>query len=327
MATPDQKEALKIKDEANALYQAKKYTEALALYDKAIEKDPANINFYNNKGACYFSMKDYESCLQVSQKALEVGRENKAPFDKIGLALQRIGNCNLQLEKFDDAIITLKQSLIEDRNAKTLGLLKLAEKTREENNIKAYINPELSVKAKEEGNNFFKAQKYPEAVKSYTEAIARDPSNHINYSNRAAAYLKLLAAPEALKDSEKCIEIDPKFVKGYIRKGNALFLMKDYKKCLDTYNIGIELEPNNPELIAGVQKAVRKVNAGGQDEDSVRKNVEKDPELQNILRDPVMRQVLDDMRTDPMKAQSYLKDPSIKSNLEKLVQAGIISFQ
>jgi len=272
-------------------------------------------------------MKDYESCLQVSQKALEVGRENKAPFDKIGLALQRIGNCNLQLEKFDDAIITLKQSLIEDRNAKTLGLLKLAEKTREENNIKAYINPELSVKAKEEGNNFFKAQKYPEAVKSYTEAIARDPSNHINYSNRAAAYLKLLAAPEALKDSEKCIEIDPKFVKGYIRKGNALFLMKDYKKCLDTYNIGIELEPNNPELIAGVQKAVRKVNAGGQDEDSVRKNVEKDPELQNILRDPVMRQVLDDMRTDPMKAQSYLKDPSIRSNLEKLVQAGIISFQ
>lgn len=97
------------------------------------------------------------------------------------------------------------------RNAKSLQLLKQAEKTLEENKIKEYINPELSVKAREEGNEFFKVNKYPEAVKCYTEAIARDPGNHVNYSNRAATYIKLMALPEALKDADKCIEINPKF--------------------------------------------------------------------------------------------------------------------
>lgn len=40
-----------------------------------------------------------------------------------------------------------------------------------------------------------------------------------------------------------------------------------------------------------------------------------------------MRQVLDDMRTDPRKAAEYLKDPHIRSSLDKLVTAGIVSFQ
>jgi len=163
-------------------------------------------------------------------------------------------------------------------------------------------------------------------VKSYTEAILRDPTNHVNYSNRAQAYIKLLALPEALKDSEKCIEINPKFAKGYLRKGTAQYLMKDYKKCLETYQIGIELEPNNQDLIQGIQKCVSQVNKG-QDEESVRRNIENDPEVQRILTDPVMRQVLDDLRTDPKKAQGYLKDPTIRSNFDKLVRAGVISYQ
>jgi len=326
--TPDQREAMKLKDEANALYSSKKFTEALALYDKAIEKDPSNINLYNNKAACYFSMKDYEQCITVASKGLEIGEENKAPYEKLALAQQRIGNSYLQLKKYDESIIYLKKSNLNLRDKKTLDLLYQAERALEEKKKQEYINPELSNKAKEEGNEFFKLQKYPEAVKSYSEAILRDPSNHVNYSNRAAAYIKLLALPEALKDAEKCIEINPKFVKGYIRKGNALFLMKDYRKCLETYQLGIEIEPNNPELVTGIQKCVSQMNRGGPvDEESVRKNVESDPELQNILSDPVMRQVLKEMETDPKKAQEYLKDPTIKANLQKLVNAGVASIQ
>jgi len=324
--TPEQKEALKLKDEANALYNSKKFQEALEMYDQAIAKDPININFYNNKAACYLTLKEYDACIDVSLKGLEAGESNKAPFDKIGLAMQRIGNSYLQLGKLEDSITWLKKSLLNDRNAKSLQLLKQAEKTLDENKTKAYINPELSNKAKEEGNEFFKLNKYPEAVKCYSEAIARDPDNHVNYSNRSAAYVKLMALPEALKDADKCIELNPKFAKGYVRKGNAQFFMKDYKKCLETYQLGIEIEPNNPELIAGIKKTVEQINKG-QDESAVKKNIENDPEIQNILRDPVMRQVLDDMRTDPKKAAQYLKDPTIRSNLDKLVTAGIVSFQ
>lgn len=85
------------------------------------------------------------------------------------------------------------------------------EKEQKEREVKAYINPELSHAAREEGNKLFKAGDFADSVKAYTEAIARDPADARSYNNRAAAYQKLAAFPEALKDTDKAIETDPKF--------------------------------------------------------------------------------------------------------------------
>lgn len=57
------------------------------------------------------------------------------------------------------------------------------------------------------------------------------------YSNRAACYTKLGALPEGLKDANKCIELDHKFVKGYSRKAAIQFFMKEYDKALETYQV------------------------------------------------------------------------------------------
>ena len=90
------------------------------------------------------------------------------------------------------------------------------------------MNPELGEKARDEGNELFKNQDFPSAVAKYTEAIKRNPPDHKSYSNRSACYTKLAAFNEALKDAEKCIEIDPTFVKGYSRKGHVEFFTKQY---------------------------------------------------------------------------------------------------
>ena len=66
----------------------------------------------------------------------------------------------------------------------------------------------------------FKEQKYPEAVKHYSEALARgppevNPEAHKLFSNRAACYTKLGAWNDGLKDAEECIRLAPDFAKGY----------------------------------------------------------------------------------------------------------------
>ena len=73
----------------------------------------------------------------------------------------------------------------------------------------------------------FNEQQYPEAVKHYTEALARgppevNPDAHKLFSNRAACYTKLGAWNEGLKDAEQCIELEPTFIKGYMCARNHL---------------------------------------------------------------------------------------------------------
>lgn len=75
----------------------------------------------------------------------------------------------------------------------------------------SYRNPELADSAREEGNHFFKNGEWAKAVERYTESIKRNEDDPRAYSNRAACYTKLMAFQEALKDCEKCIQLDPTF--------------------------------------------------------------------------------------------------------------------
>lgn len=49
----------------------------------------------------------------------------------------------------------------------------------------------------------------------------------------------------ALKDCDKCIELDPNFVKGHIRKGMALLAMKEMTKAQAAFQRAMELDENN----------------------------------------------------------------------------------
>ena len=49
----------------------------------------------------------------------------------------------------------------------------------------------------------------------------RNPADAKIYSNRAACYTKLMSFDLSLKDCDKAIELDPKFIKAYLRKANA----------------------------------------------------------------------------------------------------------
>jgi len=101
---------------------------------------------------------------------------------------------------------------------------------------------------KSKGNAALQAENFSEAVKFYTEAIDLDPSNHILYSNRSAAFAKTGEFQSSLKDAEQTIKLKSDWPKGYSRKGAALELLEKYDDAVLTYQEGLKLDPNNEQL-------------------------------------------------------------------------------
>lgn len=68
-----------------------------------------------------------------------------------------------------------QKALTEHRNADTLKKLQEAEKALKDKKQREYVDLDLCNAEKEAGNKAFSEGRYPEAVKHYTEALARGP--------------------------------------------------------------------------------------------------------------------------------------------------------
>ncbi|MCL7045465.1 hypothetical protein MKW94_012086 [Papaver nudicaule] len=336
-AKEKKKESLKEKELGTAAYKKKDFETAIEHYTRALELNDEDISFITNRAAVYLEMGKYEECIKDCDRAVERGRELRSDYKMIARALTRKGTAFVKMAKtsqdYAPAIEAFQKALTEHRNPDTLKKLNEAEKAKKDLEQQEYFDPKLADEEREKGNDFFKQQKYPEAVSHYTEALRRNPKDPKVYSNRAACYTKLGALPEGLKDAEKCIELDPTFPKGYTRKGAIQFFMKEYDKALETYQEGLKHDQNNQELMDGVRRCVaqiNKTNRGDISADDLKERQAKamqDPEIQNILSDPVMRQVLSDFQENPNAAQSHLKSPEVMEKIQKLVSAGIVQIK
>ncbi|KAL3598941.1 hypothetical protein D5086_006859 [Populus alba] len=330
-------QAAKEKELGNAAYKKKEFEKAIEHYTKATELDDEDISYLTNRAAVYLETGKYDECIKDCDKAVERGRELRSDFKMIARALTRKGTALVKMaacsRDYEPAIETFQKALTEHRNPDTLKKLNEAEKAKKDLEQQEYFDPKLAEEEREKGNESFKQQKYPEAVKHYSESLRRNPKDPKTYSNRAACYTKLGALPEGLKDAEMCIELDPTFSKGYTRKGAVQFFMKEYDKALETYQEGLKHDPRNQELLDGVRRCVEQLNKASRGDLSPEELKERqakgmqDPEIQNILSDPVMRQVLVDFQENPKSAQEHTKNPMVMSKIQKLVQAGIVQMR
>jgi tetratricopeptide (TPR) repeat protein len=101
---------------------------------------------------------------------------------------------------------------------------------------------------KAQGDAALQAGDCDNAIKHYTAAIELDPDNHVLYSNRSAAYMKIQYISKALRDAEKCVALAPTWVKGYNRLGVAQQSLNRYKDAINTYENGLKIDGNDESL-------------------------------------------------------------------------------
>lgn len=96
-------------------------------------------------------------------------------------------------------------------------------------------------KLKLKGNEYYRLQKYTEAVDCYSDALTHSPGDPVLLSNRSAVYWKLNEYGKALEDAEKCILAKPDWAKGHLRKVVALSCLKEFERAKQGATVGFQL--------------------------------------------------------------------------------------
>jgi stress-induced-phosphoprotein 1 len=322
-------EAAVHKAEGTKHYKAKEFEEALAAYAKAAEVCPEDITFLTNRAAVFTEMGEFDKCFAECDKAIEAGRERMAPYTMIAKCFARKGHAYFKQKDWAGAIEAYESAQMESTTDDVHQRLKKCKRLKEKYEKAAYLSPEEGVLAKERGNAHFKEGQWPEAIKEYTDAIKRDPTQAAFYSNRCACYQKQMAFDLAQEDGMMAIKIDPTYMKAYVRLGHIQYFLKEYKKAMETYQKGLAVDETNQECKDGLARTVAAVQGsmGGGEVDKERAaRGMADPEIQNILRDPMMQQVLKDLSEQPDTAASraHLQNAEVADKIQKLIAAGVL---
>ena len=150
--------------------------------------------------------------------------------------------------------------------------------------------------------------------------------------------MKLAAIPEGLKDCEKAIQLDSKFIRAYIRKASLLYAKRDFSGCLEVCDLAASLDTENKhtteiqsqrtkatfEIYRQQQQQSQQESQTGNEEAAIADKISKDPELAAIIGDPAMRMILQQMQTDPAAVQEHMRNPSVAAKIRKLVSSGIL---
>ncbi|CAM0139642.1 Palmitoyl-protein thioesterase 1 [Umbelopsis sp. WA50703] len=90
-----------LKAEANSLFAAKHYTEAIEKYTAAIEANPKVAVYYSNRSACYIKTEAYGYAIADANKAIEVDPSYTKGYYRRAIA-------NMALTKFKDSLRDFK---------------------------------------------------------------------------------------------------------------------------------------------------------------------------------------------------------------------------
>ncbi|KAI9898238.1 hypothetical protein N3K66_006598 [Trichothecium roseum] len=104
-----------------------------------------------------------------------------------------------------------------------------------------------AVDLKNEGNKAFVSGDYPSAVQLYSQAIEANDKEPTFFTNRAQAYIKTEAYGYAIADATTALELNPKLIKAYYRRGLARTAILRPKDAVDDFKQCVKLDPNNKD--------------------------------------------------------------------------------
>lgn len=116
---------------------------------------------------------------------------------------------------------------------------------------------------KHKGNECYKVGEMDKALLYYNRSLTFDSSSPIVYANRAMVHLRLRNFANAEDDCSHTVNLDPAYVKGWMRRGIARFQRGKYIGASDDFAEALRLDPNNKGVEKLLAKTLAKLKEAG----------------------------------------------------------------
>ncbi len=236
-----------------------KVSEAIAIYQKALEIYPNNALAYVNLGNALSEQGKLDEAIAAYNKALNIN-------PKSAIAYWGLGNALSKQEKLDEAIAAYRKVInIDPKDAtayKYLGMA-LSKQGKIDEGLAAYrkaltIDPNDATSYASLAVELSNQEKIDEAIAAYRKALTIDPNNALAYYGMGLALSKQGKIDEAITAYRKAIELEPDKTHNadvYLKLGAALSKQNKLEEALTAYRKAIELKPDknnfNPYLSLG----------------------------------------------------------------------------
>ncbi|KAI1903074.1 hypothetical protein AGOR_G00023460 [Albula goreensis] len=117
------------------------------------------------------------------------------------------------------------------------------------------------MKLRHGGNVLYAEKKLEAALEKYNEAIKIAPKDHLLFSNRSMLNSSLNKNEDALIDAEMACKLQPFWIKGHLRKAQALTALGKTEEALTEYLFCITLEPESKLAKLEAQKLLSDIFA------------------------------------------------------------------
>jgi tetratricopeptide (TPR) repeat protein len=230
---------------AEVCHDIQDYESALSAWDLAIQYDSTQLDYYYQRALVNKILKNYYQVLADCRYVLERDPHRTSVRWLNAVALVKVEHYQLALESLDLHIADYPQ----DPNGycyRGICYERLEQLPQALADLERAIalQPGQPVFHHARGRTRQKLGDFAGALADFNLTIARKPQAAV-YDDRAEAHRCLGDRIAALEDDDRAIELNPRFINAYFRRGLIYTELGDLELALKNYNLAIDLDPQH----------------------------------------------------------------------------------
>ena len=213
-------------EEAKIYSTAKKYKEAIQIYNQILKIDSTNFHALGQRGLMYYNLTDANRALLDYNKALTSNPQAFDIYYNRGLVFYALKDYNNALKDFD---IVISNNSNDYMALYYRGYIKMIK------------------------------NEHIEAIQDFNKAIIIHPKDYF-YENRGVCKFFLKDITGALSDLSEAITINSKNTSALFSRGNIYYSLNKYQEAIADLEKVVSLNPKDTNAIIWLKKSQEKLN-------------------------------------------------------------------